>query len=306
MIAKICSQEQSLKSGVGNLNLAEGLCETCLTHFLIMQRGCFEGQSWFGRKRPLAATRLNCLERPLAATRFEFSRAATCSHLLGIGSNGHSPPLTVTGSHLRPLAATRAAASGCHALALGAPCRQEPAATCGHLQPLAPIAPCGHLRPLEWLHVAANGRKGFWSKWKQSVTGGCGLERPLAATCLELAGAATCGHCLKRPLAATCGHSSGCKWLQPCTCFRGLTRPLAAAATCSQSSGCKWLQMAASGGGWLHAGRNTWQSWHLEKTVSLERRCFKLGGWIGSISSCLALTPDTQNYAANHDHPCLP
>ena len=43
--------------------------------------------------------------------------------------------------HVRPLAATRVAASGCHALASETPC--------GHLPPLAPEATCGHLRPLD-------------------------------------------------------------------------------------------------------------------------------------------------------------
>ena len=35
-------------------------------------------------------------------------------------------------------------------------------------------------------------------------------------------------------------------------------------AICSQTSGCKWLQAAVSACV-LHAGGNTWQSWHLEK-----------------------------------------
>ena len=35
----------------------------------------------------------------------------------------------------------------------------------------------------------------------------------------------------------------------------------------------------------------------LKKRVLLERRFFfKFGGWIGSISSCFALTPDIQKY----------
>ena len=86
------------------------------------------------------------------------------------------------------------------------------------------IAESGHLRPL--------------AAW-----------RPLAATRLELAGAATCGH----------------------------LRPL------------EWLRVAATGCEWLRAGRNTWQSWHLEK-ISFAGKAFffKFGGWIGRILSCLA------------------
>ena len=149
----------------------------------------------------------------------------------------------------------------------------------GHLRPLA--ATCGHLRPLAW---------------------NC-LERPLAATCDHLRPLAW--KCLERPLAATCGHSlatvwsghlrplavtSGCKLL-PCTCLRGLLRPLvplAPAAICSQTtSGYKWLQ-AASGCEWLHAA--CWRTYMEElaswkKSVLLERRFFfKFAGWIGSIS----------------------
>ena len=104
------------------------------------------------------------------------------------------------------------------------------AATCGHLRPLAGS---GHLRPL-----AA-------TRW----------ERPLAATCGHSLGVASCGHL--RPLtgAATCGHSLGaatCGHLRPLA-WSGHLQPLAA------------TRVAASGCEWLRAGRNRWQSWHLEK-----------------------------------------
>ena len=55
--------------------------------------------------------------------------------------------------------------------------------------------------------------------------------------------AATCGHSLG---AATCGHLRPLAW-------SGHLQPLAA------------TRVAASGCEWLRAGRNTWQSWHLEK-----------------------------------------
>ena len=155
--------------------------------------------------------------QPLAATRLEWSGAATCRHSLG----------TVWSSHLRTPAAARLELSG--------------AATCSHLRPLAwnclerPLAAtCGHLRPLAATRVQV-----------AAVAGGCGLEWGLAATCLELAGAATCGHFLGtiwgghlQPLAATQVAASRCNCLQPCTCFRGLLWPLAPAATCSQSAAC--------------------------------------------------------------------
>ena len=93
-----------------------------------------------------------------------------------------------------------------------------------------------------------------------------GHLRSLAATCLELAGAATCGHLLEipeRPLAstclelsgaATCGHSSGWKWLQVAA-MHLLQRPLAAACSGGHLQPIEWLQVAASGCEWLHAGR---------------------------------------------------
>ena len=49
----------------------------------------------------------------------------------------------MSGGHLRPLAATRVAASGCKWLQVAAGDKRMRAAT------------CGHLRPLEWLQVAA-------------------------------------------------------------------------------------------------------------------------------------------------------
>ena len=93
--------------------------------------------------------------------------------------------------------------------------------------------------------------------WKTSTQGGCfeggswnRRKRPLAATCGHSLGAATCGHSLG---AATCGHSLGAA-----TCGHSLGT---GAATCGHSSGCEWLR----------SGRNTWQSWHLEKN----RFCWK-------------------------------
>ena len=74
----------------------------------------------------------------------------------------------MSGGHLRPLAATRVAASGCKWLPVTRECWRPLAATCGHssgckrLQVAAGdkrmlAATCGHLRPLEWLQVAASG-----------------------------------------------------------------------------------------------------------------------------------------------------
>ena len=125
------------------------------------------------------------------------------------------------------------------------------------------ITESGHLRPLA----------------------GSGHLRPLAATCWELSGAATCGHL--RPLA-----------------WSGHLRPLAAtlAATCGHSSGCEWLRVAASGCEWLRAGRNTWQSWHLEKNRFCWKSVFfKFGGWIGRILSCLT-KPCGKPYATHVFH----
>ena len=163
--------------------------------------------------------------RPLAWNCLERPLAATCGHLRPLASNFLEGPLAAICGYLQPLERLQVAASGCHALALETPCGQRPPAASGGCE------------------------------WAQGLLYACGhlLGTGWGGTCLELSGA------------ATCGHSSGCKWLQPCTCFTGLLRPLAPAATCSQSSGCKWLQMAASGGEWLHAGRNTRQSRHLEK-----------------------------------------
>ena len=154
--------------------------------------------------RPLA---WNCLERPLAATRFEFSRAATCGHL-------------------RPLAATRVAASGCHALALETLCSQRPLAATqvaasgcewaqGLLQQVEAIGRVwsGRLRPLarNWLE-----RPLAWN---------C-LERPLAATRVvasgcnhALASEASCSHLLQRPLAANQAAASGCKRRRVAACW---------------------------------------------------------------------------------------
>ena len=117
----------------------------------------------------------------------------------------------MSGGYLRPLAATRVAASGrgkCGRVS-GAGCQ---AATCG--RPLA--GTCGHSSGCKWLPL----RKECW--------------RPLAAIC---------GAGDKRMLAAICGHSSGCKWLQVAASG---CKWLQVAA-----SGCKWLQVAASGCKWL-------------------------------------------------------
>ena len=153
-----------------------------------IQRGCFEGGNWFGRKQPLAATCGHSLGtvwsghlRPLAAT---------CGHLLG----------TVWSGHLRPLAATCG-----HSL--GTIMERPLAATCGHLRPLAwnslerPLAAtCGHL------HCGHS----FGTVWSGhlrpfAVTSGCKL---LPCTCLRS---------LLRPLApaAICSQTTrGYKWLQ--------------------------------------------------------------------------------------------
>ena len=99
---------------------------------------------------------------------------------------------TCRSGHLRPLAATRVAESGCKwlqimqmaasdaALEISNPTNkatghvQPRAATCGHLRPLALAATCGHLRPL----------------------------------------AATCGHLRPLALAASCSHLRPLEWLQ--------------------------------------------------------------------------------------------
>ena len=131
-------------------------------------------------------------------------------------------------------------------------------------------ATCGHLRPLAW-------------NW---------LERPLAA-------AATCGHSLG---AATCGHSLGTVWsghLRPLA-WSGHLRPLAWSSHLQPLAA---TRVAASGCEWLRAGRNTWQSWHLEKN----RFCwkgvffFKFGGWIRRILSCLT-KPCGKPYATHVFH----
>ena len=73
----------------------------------------------------------------------------------------------MSGGHLRPLAATRVAASGhgkCGKVSVGG-CQ---------------AATCGHLRPLEWRQVAANGCRG------QEIAGG--HLRPLAATRVAASG----------------------------------------------------------------------------------------------------------------------
>ena len=119
--------------------------------------------------------------RPLAC--MELSGAATCSHLRPLASNFLERPWlpctcsrdplrpAATCSHLQPLAATLRAAH------------------CGHLRPLA--ATCGHLRPLEWLQVGLLQQvEAIGRRWLRSRL------RPLADTCLELAGAATCSHLL--------------------------------------------------------------------------------------------------------------
>ena len=116
------------------------------------------------------------------------------------------------------------------------------------------------------------------------------LERPLAATRLELAGAAICGHL--RPFAATCSHlrplellqaaASGCEWLRVA------------------ASGCEWLRVAPSGCEWLRADRNICQSWHLEKN-RLDVFFFKFGGWIGRILLCLT-KPCGKPYATHVFH----
>ena len=137
--------------------------------------------------------------------------ATTCCHFRPLA------PLADTCSNRRlrslaplaPLAATRVAASGCKWL----PCTcsrdpLQPAATCGHLRPLAatcghlrPLAAtCGHLQPLRPLattRVAASGCPAL------------ALETPSAHGPLAPL-AATCSDGPLRPLAATCGH----EWLQ--------------------------------------------------------------------------------------------
>ena len=73
---------------------------TCLN--LNFQGGCFEGGNWFGRKRPLAATRL------------EVCGAATCGHLLQLRT------LAATCNHLQPIEWLQVAASGCEWLRVAA------------------------------------------------------------------------------------------------------------------------------------------------------------------------------------------
>ena len=115
----------------------------------------------------------------------------------------------------------------------------------------------------------------------------CG-QRPLAAAC---------GHL--RPLATTCGHLPPLEWLQEAAYGRngfysksGHLRPLCNHALASEASCGHLLQRPLAAN---QAAAN-----------GCKGTFFKFGGWIGSISSCLALAPDTQNHVANHDHPCLP
>ena len=100
---------------------------------------------------------------------------------------------------------------------------------------------------------------------------GSGHLRPLAATRLE------------RPLAWS-GHLRPLAW-------SGHLQPLAA------------TRVAASGCEWLRAGRNTWQSWHLEKN----RFCWK-GVFFSQVWRL-----DRQDFIVPHEtmwlticHPCRP
>ena len=70
----------------------------------------------------------------------------------------------------------------------------------------------------------------------------------------------------------------------------GHLRPLA--ATRVAVSGCKRLR----------AGKNTWQSWHLEKNGFAGKALFfKFGDWIGRILSCLT-KPCGKPYATHVFH----
>eukprot|EP00435_Cladocopium_sp_Y103_P025528 s1457_g6.t1 len=103
------------------------------------------------------------------------------------------------------------------------------------------IVESGHLRPLAATRLELAGAA---TCDHLRPLAGSGHLRPLAATCLELAGAATCGHLrplawnwLERPLAATCGHSLGAA-----TC--GHLRPLAGSGHLRPL---EWLPVAAKG-----------------------------------------------------------
>ena len=134
--------------------------------------------------------------------------------------------------HLRPRVATRLK------LSRAATCGHLPgAAACGRLRPFEPLAPTclqsagSHLRPL----AATRGHL-----------------RALAATYLELAGAATCGHFLRtvwsghlRPLPASRVAASGCNHAlaSEASCGHLLQRLLA--ANQAAASGCKRRRLAA-------------------------------------------------------------
>ena len=141
---------------------------------------------------------INNTERLLWGWKLIWPKAATCGHLLGNIWDGHLRPLSWNFLEW-PLATT---------------CLHfVRAATCGHL---LGTGLGGHLR---WKfgsgHLRPHG------------TGWSGHLRPLAATRLELAGAAICGHL--RPFAATCSHlrplellqaaASGCEWLRVAACW---------------------------------------------------------------------------------------
>ena len=138
------------------------------------------------------------------------------------------------------------------------------------------IAESGHLRPLAATRLELAGAATCRSGHLRPLAGS-GHLRPLAATRWELSGAATCGHSLG---AATCGHLRPLAWSSH-------LQPLAA------------TRVAASGCEWLRAGRNTWQSWHLEKN----RFCWK-GVFFSSLEvGYVGFYRASRNHVANHMPP---
>ena len=110
---------------------------------------------------------------------------------------------------MRPLAATRVAASGCKWLQIMQMAASDAALeisnptsrATGHVRPLA--ATCGHSSGCKWLQ-----------EWLQVAATTCKWLQMMQVTLLWKfqIQPATCGHV--RPLAATCGHLRPLEWLQ--------------------------------------------------------------------------------------------